>query len=201
MAKLIIEKREILTKSNLLSLFRLIMGIPIFFLLSKLGESYEYRLITLAVLLITASTDFLDGYLARKYNEITEFGKIVDPLADKVVVGLIILQLFLMGLIPAYYFYLVVGRDLLIFLGGIVISKKIGKVLPSNLLGKITVVFIAFYIIAVVLQLDVKFNFLYNVFLYSSLVLIISSFIGYAVRAKESLNWYQNESLQEHKLK
>ncbi len=70
--------------------------------------------------MIAAITDILDGYLARKFNQVTEFGKIIDPLADKIAIGAIIIKLFIIGVIPLYYFFMIIVRDVLIFLGGII---------------------------------------------------------------------------------
>lgn len=193
-----INIKEIYTKSNLLSLLRLFISIPVYFLLFKFENSYTYKSVILGLLLAACLTDFLDGYIARKYHEITELGKIVDPLADKVLVGVVVLQLFFMGKIPAFYFYSVIGRDIVIFLGGIFVTKRIGKVLPSNLLGKITVTLIASYILAVILQLDSSIPAIYYALLYISLIFVFVSLIGYVIRAKESLTWNKNESVQEH---
>ncbi|MGE5402152.1 MAG: CDP-alcohol phosphatidyltransferase family protein [Ignavibacteriales bacterium] len=193
-----INIKEIYTKSNLLSLLRLFISIPVYFLLFKFEKSYTYKSVILGLLLAACITDFLDGYIARKYHEITELGKIVDPLADKVLVGVVVLQLFFMGKIPAFYFYSVIGRDIVIFLGGIFVTKRIGKVLPSNLLGKITVTLIASYILAVILQLDSSIPAIYYALLYISLIFVFVSLIGYIIRAKESLTWNKNESVQEH---
>lgn len=193
-----IEKREVFFISNLFSMLRLVMAIPVFFLLGNLGDSFGYRLFVLAVLLLTGSTDALDGYFARKRNEITEFGKIIDPLADKVIVGVMVLQLFLMGEMPAYYFYGALLRDVLIFIGGIFVTRKLGKVLPSNMLGKITVIAISFFILSTVLNGRTYFPFVNSALEYMSFILIIVSFIAYVIRAKESLTWNKHESVQEH---
>ncbi|MGE5683305.1 MAG: CDP-alcohol phosphatidyltransferase family protein [Bacillota bacterium] len=190
--------REIFTISNLLSLSRLLISIPAYILLGKLSESPDYKIALVILFIVAAATDFLDGYFARKLNQITETGKIIDPLADKILVGVIVLRLFWLNMIPDYYFYSVIGRDVLIFIGGIWITKKIGKVLPSNLLGKITVTFIALYLFAAMLQIENSLAVVYNLLLYISLALIISSLIGYIIRAKESLIWNKNESVQEH---
>ncbi|MEJ2615571.1 MAG: CDP-alcohol phosphatidyltransferase family protein [Ignavibacteriaceae bacterium] len=131
--------KEIYTKSNIISLFRLLLAIPLWFLLDGFN-SPNIRYITFAVCLIASFSDILDGYLARKYNEVTEFGKIIDPLADKIAVGAIIIKLYLLGQIAAYYFLMIILRDIIIFLGGMFVAKKIGRVLPSNVLGKITVI-------------------------------------------------------------
>jgi CDP-diacylglycerol--glycerol-3-phosphate 3-phosphatidyltransferase len=182
---------EISTKSNLLSLFRLILSIPIFFLLREINTSFAYRITTVFVLLFAASTDILDGYLARKFNEVTEFGKIIDPLADKVVIGVIIIQLYMMDKISDFFFFIVIGRDILIFFGGILVSKKIGKVLPSNYLGKITVIFIGIYILTVIMNLEGSFLILYRLIYYLTIALVFASLAGYIIRAKESLTWYR----------
>lgn len=177
------NKNEIYTKSNLLSLFRLLLAIPFWILLNNF-DSQEFRYLTFFLCLLAAFTDILDGYLARKFNEVTEFGKIIDPLADKVVVGVIIIKLFLIGEIPGYYFTLVLSRDILIFFGGLFVAKKIGKVLPSNVLGKITVINISIVILLIILKVD-RSNFIFITLFASSILLMLSSFTAYCIRAFE----------------
>ncbi len=86
-----IKFKEINTTSNYLSLLRLLLAIPFWIMLDNFIE-LRYILFTLAV--FGALTDILDGYFARKFNQVTEFGKIIDPLADKVCIGIIITKLF-----------------------------------------------------------------------------------------------------------
>ena len=190
-----LTKQEIYTKSNLLSTFRLLLGIPLFFMVYQINNSQSLRYFTLCLMIIAAITDILDGYLARKYNEITEFGKIIDPLADKVVIGIIGLQLFRIDEIPGYYLLIIIGRDLLILCGGIIISKKIGKVLPSNIIGKITVVTIALFVLVIVAGLKPLVPFLYDFLLYLSIILVFISFIAYIIRAMEVLRQNSYESI------
>jgi CDP-diacylglycerol--glycerol-3-phosphate 3-phosphatidyltransferase len=149
-------------------------------------HSGSIRYYTFALCLFAAGTDILDGFLARKFNQVTEFGKIIDPLADKVAVGIIIVKLYLMGEIPLYYFLMIIGRDLLIFLAGILLSLKIGKVLPSNALGKITVIIIGIMILLIILQVSRK-EILFLSFYSLSMVLIFISLIAYSIRAHEFL--------------
>lgn len=177
--------KEIYTKSNFISLFRLLLAIPLWFLLDNF-DSPNIRYITFAVCMVASFSDILDGYLARKYNEITEFGKIIDPLADKVAIGVIVIKLYLIGEIPAYYFYMIILRDIIIFLGGIFVAKRIGRVLPSNVLGKITVINIGIIILLIILQFNGT-NLVYRLLYASSIVLIFASLIGYIIRAKEFL--------------
>ena len=179
------NRKEIYTKSNFISLFRLLLAIPLWFLLDNFNDP-NFRYIAFAVCIVASFSDILDGYLARKYNEITEFGKIIDPLADKVAVGVIIIKLFLIGEIPAYYFYMIILRDIIIFSGGIFVAKKIGRVLPSNVLGKITVINIGLVILLIILQFNGN-NLVYRLLYASSIALIFTSLIGYIIRAKEFL--------------
>ncbi len=177
--------KEIYTKSNLLSFSRLLLAIPLWFLMNNFS-SQQVRIVTFAVCIFAAITDILDGYLARKWNEITELGKVIDPLADKIAVGIIIVKLFLIGEIPEYYFILIIGRDLLIFIGGVIVTNKIGKVLPSNILGKATVINIGIVILLIILNINeesIIFLSLYGL----SIFLIIASFIAYTIRAFEFL--------------
>ena len=86
-----------------------------------------------------ALSDSLDGYIARKRNEITELGKIIDPLADKLSIIIIAITIVLQGLIPLWFVLVIVSRDIIIFFGGIFIKLRNKIVLPSNRVGKISV--------------------------------------------------------------
>ncbi len=176
---------EIKTKSNFLSLLRLFLAVPIWILLNDIHDE-KTRIITAIVCIAAAITDILDGYLARKYNEITELGKIIDPLADKVVVGAVIIKLFILGQVASYYIAFLLCRDLLIFFGGLFVARKIGRVLPSNVLGKITVINIGIVILLIILQVS-KENIFFLLLYYLSIILMISSFAAYLIRAKEFL--------------
>ena len=157
------------------------LAIPFWIMLDHF-PSTRYMLFSL--ILFASLTDIMDGYLARKMNQVTEFGKIIDPLADKVCIGIIITKLFLIHQIPVLYFFMIIGRDILIFLGGIFLTRKLGRVLPSNMLGKITVLIIGIVIILTLLQVDqssLYFKYIYDL----SLLLILVSFVAYAIRGFE----------------
>ena len=177
------KKNEIYTISNLLSFLRLLMAIPLWILIGNINEP-GVRSIVAALAIIGALTDWLDGFVARKRNEVTEFGKIIDPLADKVAIGAIIIRLYMVGEIPEYYFFLIIGRDLLIFIGGVIVSKMIDKILPSNILGKITVSMIGMVILLIVLEMS-RSSYVFQFFYYGSIILIVTSFIAYVYRAVE----------------
>ncbi len=180
---MIINFNEIKTKSNFLSLIRLLLALPLWFLFDDF-QSSNTRVIIVMICLLAALTDTFDGYLARKYHEVTEFGKIIDPFADKVIIGVVIIKLFIIGKVNGTYLLLILCRDLLIFIGGIFVARKIKKILPSNVLGKITVSNIGLVIFLIIINVskeNVFFQFFYNL----SIALIIISIIGYAYRAFE----------------
>lgn len=177
---------------NSLSLFRLFLMVPFFFLLQKIDEGEHIRYIILSLILAAFISDILDGYFARKKNIITEFGKIIDPLADKALVILIITQLYIKGYIVDIYFWTIVLRDLMILIGGIYVTKKIDKVLPSNIVGKMTVLSIGIFIIIIILDVSPG-NFIYRFLFYLSMTLSVVSVVTYAFRGIEILRWKRNE--------
>jgi CDP-diacylglycerol--glycerol-3-phosphate 3-phosphatidyltransferase len=99
-------------------------------------------------------SDYLDGYFARGREEITDLGKILDPLADKIFFGTAAVIMILQGLIPQYLAFIIIGRDILIFLGGIYIKSKTGIVVASNMTGKIAVNVAAIVLIGILMEWD-----------------------------------------------
>lgn len=135
------------------------------------------------ILYLTAVlTDFIDGFLARKLNQISELGKMLDPLADKLLVGSALIILLIQARIPLWYVIIVVGRDLFNMLGGLWISRKIKFVLPSILIGKIAAVIT---MICVLLNI-ISFKYI-QYFYYTSTVLLIISTFFYILEAKKQL--------------
>ena len=186
--------KEISLLPNLISSFRLLLFIPFLFLFINYSLIENVRIYILILIIVAFISDLLDGYAARKTNSISELGKILDPLADKVLVALIVINLYLLDEIPAFYFWIVLTRDLFILLGGILVSQKIGKVLPSNLLGKLTVFSIGLFLITILLQAN-RSEIFYNLFLIISCSLCVASFIGYLIRAIEMIKWNNNDNI------
>ena len=159
------------------------MAIP-FWILGGMLHEPGIRYIVAALAVLGSFTDILDGFIARKYNQVTEFGKVIDPLADKIAIAVIVIRLFMADEIPGYYFYMIVGRDVLIFIGGILVSNKLGRVLPSNMLGKLTVIVIGLVILLILFDVSRSSPFFQFPF-YLSIVLIFTSLFGYVYRATE----------------
>lgn len=123
---------------NLLSLFRI--GLMPFVLLA-LRQGWDAVL--LALMLLAVATDFLDGFLARRSGQVTDLGKVLDPLADKICVDSMALALALWRGFPWWAAGAIVGRDILILAGGLLLVRKTKTVPVSNRPGKAAVTLLA----------------------------------------------------------
>ncbi len=123
---------------NLLSLLRIVL-LP--FILLSLKNGWDGLL--LALMLAAAATDFFDGLLARRLGMVTELGRILDPVADKVCLNSMAVALALWRDFPWWATGLIVGRDALILMGALVWMRRAGAVPVSNWPGKAAVTFLA----------------------------------------------------------
>jgi CDP-diacylglycerol--glycerol-3-phosphate 3-phosphatidyltransferase len=130
-------KGKLFTIPNLLSMLRLLLAIPFALVLTSGIPDAKWWAVGIAVLGIL--TDRLDGDLARYFHSESEWGKILDPLADKVAVATTGLVLLWLGIIPLWFVVVLIVRDLLILAGGLYLKGRTGEVLPSNMAGKIAV--------------------------------------------------------------
>ncbi len=136
-------KGELYTLSNLISFSRALIPIPIIALHQAAGEEAT---IAIAVLVAYAFfSDYLDGWAARKFNQISEFGKVMDPLADKITAGIMFMYMVWLGLIPLWFLLFLILRDGLILAGSLMIKRQRGKVAMSTISGKIAVNVLAAY--------------------------------------------------------
>ncbi len=132
--------------SNLLSLSRLLLTIPTCILVWN-GS----REIAVVLFVVAAITDYLDGWLARRLNQISDVGKVLDPLADKVYVAGVVVTMLMQNIIPLWLVIPVVARDLLILIGGIYLQRTKGVVLPSNWTGKWAIGFLSLTLLIIYL--------------------------------------------------
>ncbi len=132
----LIEKERIYTLANLLSVSRLLL-LP-FIVLCLTANTPGYNRLALLLLLLAAFTDYLDGVAARRRNEISQLGKILDPVADKLFLGGLGLVLVLLRDLPVWFVTLFVIRDILILTAAYLLFLNRDIVLTSNWLGKIT---------------------------------------------------------------
>lgn len=140
---------------NILTIARII--ITPFFLWTILSESLPHRfLIACIVFSIGAITDAVDGHLARKNNQITNFGKFLDPIADKVLTTSALLAFMSMGLCNIWIVMLVLTREFAIASVRMIAASG-GVVIPANVWGKIKTVTQMVFTIAIMILGEVYF--------------------------------------------
>jgi cardiolipin synthase len=122
---------EVLNIPNLLSFLRIAL-VPVFLWL-LLNEMF---LSAIVVLMIAGITDFLDGYLARKLNQMTKLGKVLDPVADRLYIFATLLALSITGNIPWWLAAMVIGRDILMLISLPALASLGYATLPVHYLGK-----------------------------------------------------------------
>jgi len=165
------------TVSNFLSIARAVLAVP--FVLVMLSDVPGARWWGMAILAVAALTDKLDGVFARRFNQVTEWGKILDPLADKIGVAAVALVLLSLGLAPLWFVLLVLVRDLLIFAGGVYLKSSRGVVLPSNQAGKWAVGIVTLALFACMMQAGTPWE---EILLAAACGLLLLSFAQYIGR-------------------
>lgn len=110
---------RILTVPNLISAIRLCL-VPIFLVLLLNG----YNLMATFLFALAASTDWIDGQIARRTNQVSRLGQLLDPAVDRILMICGVLGLFLVGRLPLWIILVVIGRDLLLLLGGVYLLKR-----------------------------------------------------------------------------
>ncbi|MDQ7797649.1 MAG: CDP-alcohol phosphatidyltransferase family protein [Candidatus Edwardsbacteria bacterium] len=155
---------------NMLSLSRIALMPAVLFCLRK-----EQTVPLLILMLIAVASDYFDGYFARKKNQISSLGKILDPLADKICLNSMVLALSLWRGFPWWATGLIILRDVLILAGGFLMINKTKEIPVSNWPGKFAVTFLSAAIFFYVLNWQPWGLYL----LYASLLLILVSGIIY----------------------
>jgi phosphatidylglycerophosphate synthase len=123
---------RIITIANGISISRMILSIPLVYYLDK--DNIPMALILIGIIIFT---DLLDGWVARKVDEITHFGKLIDPVADKVCMMMIVIFLiFKIGLPMLLFFFILAIRDIILITMGIYLMFKQNRVFASNKTGK-----------------------------------------------------------------
>lgn len=112
---------KVLTAANGISLLRL-AGLPLFVWLMFGPQAYGWAWFTLFAV---GSTDFLDGFVARRFDQVTKLGKILDPLIDRGLMATVGISLLLAGMLPWFFLAAILGRDLLILLGTLAFLRNV----------------------------------------------------------------------------
>ena len=127
---------------------------------------------------VAAVTDWFDGKLARKYNLVTNFGKFMDPLADKLLVCSAMICFIELEKLPAWFVIIIIGREFIIS-GFRLIAAENGVVIAANYWGKFKTVSQMIMIILLLIDLGGVFDILEQIFIWLSLALTVISLITY----------------------
>ena len=166
---------------NKLTVLRVIT-IPFFvlFMLTDFaGAASKY--IALAIFCVASFTDYLDGHLARKNNLVTNFGKFMDPLADKLLVSAAMICLVEMGRLPAWIVIIIISREFIIS-GFRLIASDNGVVIAASYWGKFKTVFQMAMIIVLICNLGGAFVWVETALIWISLILTVVSLADYVVK-------------------
>lgn len=168
---------------NMLTLFRIIL-IPVFVLVFRSGHGLSYQL-ALGIFLLAGLTDLLDGWIARKYNLITPFGTLMDPLADKLMLITVLICLALQSMIPYWVVAVVVLKEAVMIGGGIYLYySKANIVIPANKFGKAATA--AFYLAIILLSVSGESP-VGSVAIYGAVTLTVLAFVKYRSIAMDAL--------------
>ena len=124
-------KEQFMTVPNLLSMLRLAL-VPVFLFL-LLNERY---LMAIVVLALSSLTDYLDGYFARKYNQVTRLGQLLDPAADRLYIFSTLVGLSITGIVPVWLALVIIARDLMLAIAYPILATHGYGPLPVHYLGK-----------------------------------------------------------------
>ena len=163
---------------NKLTIARMIIVpfLVIFLLTGWGGEANRY--ISLTLFVVASVTDWFDGKLARKYNLVTNFGKFMDPLADKLLVCSAMICMIDLKRLPAWFVIIIIAREFIIS-GFRLIAAENGIVIAANYWGKFKTASQMIMIILLILHFDGIFVILEQIFIWLSLALTIISLITY----------------------
>ena len=170
---------------NKLTMSRIVL-IPVFMAVLYMGfPGSDY--IALIIFIIASLTDLLDGKIARKYNLVTNFGKFMDPLADKLLVAAALICLTANGTLAAWISIIIISREFIIS-GFRLVASDNGIVIAASYWGKFKTTFQMVMIVMLILDYD---NNIYQmcamVVTYAALILTVISLIDYVVKNKAVL--------------
>lgn len=159
---------------NLLTIIRIFM-VPIFIILTSINDNLTVHIIAAIIFALASFTDYLDGYLARKWKVVSNFGKFADPLADKILVMSAFIMLVGLNLAPAWVAAIIICRELAVTGLRLLLVETGGTVLAAAMPGKIKTVT---QMLAVILLLC-HLNLLGTIMLYISLFFTLYSGYDY----------------------
>jgi len=190
------KNNKIINIPNFISVFRIFLSIPLIYFLTKIPNKLEFKdfseysfelLAIILIIVIMIISDLLDGYIARLLNNVTDFGKLIDPLADKVCLLIVIIYLTqkpgLDGFFILVYFILLCFRDTMILLLGLYLMNKYHYRFDSINSGKWFIGFSALMFLAFIYDpILIKFLYIKWYLYFISIILLLYSTYEYYIR-------------------
>ena len=167
---------------NKLTMFRVIL-IPFFVVFLLVDITLYDKWIALAIFIVASLTDLLDGKIARKYNLVTNFGKFMDPLADKLLVCSALICLIELGTIPAWMVIVIIAREFIIS-GFRLIASDNGVVIAASYWGKFKTTFQIVMICLMIADLE-QIGLLTDIVTWAAVALTVISLVDYLVENKD----------------
>ena len=165
---------------NKLTIFRVIL-IPFFLVFLLVPGIPADNWIALGIFIVASLTDLLDGKIARKYNLVTNFGKFMDPLADKLLVCSAMICMIPLGKLQAWFVIIIIAREFIIS-GFRLVAADNGIVIAASYWGKFKTVSQMFMIIVLIADLGGVFDIVGTVLIWLSLILTVVSLIDYIAK-------------------
>ena len=175
---------KLFTISNFISFSRIFIVIPVVY--RHYINGYSVDAIIILLIGYGIISDYLDGFVARKTNTISEIGKMIDPISDKIAAGLLFIYTVVIGWIPFWFLWLFIARDILILIGSSFIKLRYGKVAMSTISGKISVNVISLYWISIFFFRSASLA--HTILLWASVAIMLFSFIMYLLRYRNIMN-------------
>ena len=170
---------------NKLTVFRVILVLP--FVVLLLGQYNEYsNWIATIIFVIACLTDLLDGKIARKHNLVTNFGKFMDPLADKLLVSAAMICLIELGRIPSWIVVIIISREFIIS-GFRLIASDNGIVIAASMWGKYKTVFQMTMVILMLANIP-ALQLVTDIVMWIATILTIVSLVDYIYKNKSVLS-------------
>ena len=166
---------------NKLTVLRVCM-IPFFVVMLLLngGENQTYRYIAAAIFIVASLTDMLDGKITRKYNLVTNFGKFMDPLADKLLVCSALICLVDLKQLPAWMVIVIISREFIIS-GFRLVASDNGIVIAASYWGKFKTTFQMISVILLIVRIP-ALTVLTQICVWTALVLTVISLVDYIAK-------------------
>lgn len=172
------NKKEVFSIPNILCYFRILL-VPVFLYVYFHAETREDHLLSAGILVLSSLSDFLDGYIARTYHMITELGKLIDPVADKLTQ--FVVACTLAYTYPAYIYLIavIVLKDGMLLFVGWYILRKTGRHLDqAKMPGKVATA--VFFIVSILLiAFHIPGTWIADVMIYTTVILMIIAMVYY----------------------